>query len=283
MSSYFIHDGKEQKGPFILEELKTQTINPNTSIWHEGLAEWTTANKLEELQTLFIKVPPPINIEKIPTSKNKIYLIVGILFAVILITSGVIFYIKQQSKHEAEMKAAQVELEQKNKDAEKAISDVKAELERKNILAINEKQNAQLLEAKQAFYRNEWKKHIILTGSKYMILSFGGIKGLDLTISNGTTYKIDNIEVSVEYVKDNGGIFKTEKVNFNNIPAGMTMTLPAPESERGMSVKISILKITASSFHFCYDRSFEMEGSKNGLSTSPNGISGNPNDPWVCN
>lgn len=283
MSTYYINEDGKQKGPFSIEELKDQIINPNTQIWKDGLSDWTEANKLEELNHLFTKTPPPISIQKKGFTKNKTYLYGSVIFIIILITSGIVFYINKQSKKEAEMKAAQMELEQKNKEAEKAINDVKAELERKNILEINEKQNSQILEAKQLLYRNEWKKYITLAGSKYMTSGFGGIKGLDLTVINNTAYKVDIIEVSVEYIKDNGGIYKTEKVNFNNIPTGMTVVLPAPESERGTSVKIYISKITASSFHFCYDQSFEMQVGKNGISTSPNGISGNQYDPWLCN
>jgi GYF domain 2 len=283
MNNYYIHDGDKQKGPFTIDELKSQDVKPTTSVWHDGLSEWTTAGKIDELQILFIKIPPPINmVHHNATGKRKLTIAFISLVTLILI-SLIIIYMNNEATKEAAMKSAQIELEQKNKESEKAIKEVKDELERKNKLATTEKQNEQFLEAKQAFYRNEWKKHIILTGSKYMVSGFGGIKGLDLTISNGTTYKIDNIETSVVYLKENGGVFKTEKVIFTNIPAGVNVTLPAPESERGMSVKISILKITSSSFHFCYDHNFELEIGNKGISTSPNGISGNPKDPWFCN
>lgn len=59
MKKYYLHNGTEQQGPFDLEELKTKNIPKDTSIWHEGLSEWTTAENIEELKVTFIKNTPP--------------------------------------------------------------------------------------------------------------------------------------------------------------------------------------------------------------------------------
>jgi len=53
MKKYFLNDGTSQQGPFDIEELKAKNINVETPIWYEGLAEWTTAGKVEELKVLF--------------------------------------------------------------------------------------------------------------------------------------------------------------------------------------------------------------------------------------
>ncbi len=59
MKHYFIHDGKNQLGPFEKLELIEKLIKPETPIWHEGLTDWTTADKLPELSDLFVVKPPP--------------------------------------------------------------------------------------------------------------------------------------------------------------------------------------------------------------------------------
>jgi hypothetical protein len=57
--AYFIHEDGSQTGPFTIEELKQKRISPSTPIWTNGLAEWTTASQLKELEGLFASAPPP--------------------------------------------------------------------------------------------------------------------------------------------------------------------------------------------------------------------------------
>lgn len=67
MKIYFLHTGTEQQGPFDIEELKSKHITRETSIWFEGLPDWTTAGQVDELKNLiFITSPPPYN-GSIPT------------------------------------------------------------------------------------------------------------------------------------------------------------------------------------------------------------------------
>jgi len=59
MKQYFIHNGKDQEGPFSFEELKQKGITSKTSIWFEGISAWTEAQNIEELKPIFISSPPP--------------------------------------------------------------------------------------------------------------------------------------------------------------------------------------------------------------------------------
>ncbi len=59
MKKFYLHNGTEQQGPFDIDELKAKNITKETSIWHEGLPEWTTADKVDELKELFSKTTPP--------------------------------------------------------------------------------------------------------------------------------------------------------------------------------------------------------------------------------
>lgn len=59
MKKFYLHNGKDQQGPFDIEDLKSKNINKESSIWFEGLSEWTSADKIDELQVLFSKTTPP--------------------------------------------------------------------------------------------------------------------------------------------------------------------------------------------------------------------------------
>lgn len=75
MKKFFLHNGTEQQGPFDIEDLKTKNISRETPIWYEGLVEWTTVEKIEELKTLFISTPPPFGATKMtppPIQKIKL-------------------------------------------------------------------------------------------------------------------------------------------------------------------------------------------------------------------
>lgn len=59
MKKFYLHNGTDQQGPFDIEDLRVKNITKETSIWFEGLPEWTTADKIDELKELFNKTTPP--------------------------------------------------------------------------------------------------------------------------------------------------------------------------------------------------------------------------------
>jgi hypothetical protein len=56
---YFIHDGREQKGPFTQEELQEIGLKTDFHVWRDGMTAWVKASELEELAHLFPPLPPP--------------------------------------------------------------------------------------------------------------------------------------------------------------------------------------------------------------------------------
>lgn len=65
MKEYFYLSGKNQNGPFSIEELKSQGLTNETLIWTEGMVDWV---RLKEFQELTEKInplratpPPPPN------------------------------------------------------------------------------------------------------------------------------------------------------------------------------------------------------------------------------
>lgn len=73
MKKYFLHNGTEQQGPFDLDDLKAKLVNKDTPIWYDGLPDWTTAEKIDELKEILrTSTPPPFETKQsAPPPINK--------------------------------------------------------------------------------------------------------------------------------------------------------------------------------------------------------------------
>ena len=60
MSKYFYTDGVNKFGPFSKDELKSQKITRSTKVWYFGLEHWTELNKINELNDIFVAIPPEL-------------------------------------------------------------------------------------------------------------------------------------------------------------------------------------------------------------------------------
>ncbi len=57
---YWIIVNGEQRGPYTLDELTSRPdLTPQTPVWHEGLSDWTTADRLPELTGPRCAARPP--------------------------------------------------------------------------------------------------------------------------------------------------------------------------------------------------------------------------------
>lgn len=59
MKNYYIHDGKEQKGPYRPDELNGLKLQTSTMVWCEGMADWKEAGSIAELKEYIVQSPPP--------------------------------------------------------------------------------------------------------------------------------------------------------------------------------------------------------------------------------
>lgn len=63
-TQYYVAINGQQTGPFDLSELSkkinAEQINRNTLVWNQSLVEWTKADKVPELVSLFPVIPPPL-------------------------------------------------------------------------------------------------------------------------------------------------------------------------------------------------------------------------------
>ncbi|MGV1011800.1 MAG: DUF4339 domain-containing protein [Flavobacterium sp.] len=220
MKKYYLHNGQESIGPFDKEQLKEQKITKDTSVWSEDMNNWKKAGEIDELKIILLTIPPPIynspknEFEKPQKRSFLKYFLIGIfLIAFVAIGSTIIS-----------------ENNTNNQDTSIPADD-----------------------SIQRQTRNKITSLVQVTTNEYSVNTFGGISNLDIMITNNTDYTIDQITVAIDYIKENGGIYTTEYLTFNNIPAYQNKSLSAPNSNRGLSVNLTKQTITASELNLCYD------------------------------
>lgn len=224
MKKFYLHDGINQKGPFDIEELKSQGILKESPIWYEGLQNWTTADKVTDLNDLFKSTTPPPFAAKPATSppiqtynKPKTGASIGIKLliltgTIVLILIGVYVY-------------SQVQNQQYENTRQSKINDE---------------------EDKKAMIRNNITSYITAERSDYQYRLLGGILNLKISVNNTTNYLIDNVKVRVIYIKADGGVWDSRVIDFNLLNPNTKYTIGVPDSDRGTSVKYEIVSIKSS-------------------------------------
>ncbi|HSC55120.1 MAG TPA: DUF4339 domain-containing protein [Phnomibacter sp.] len=291
MREYFIHDGQNEKGPLNIEQLKFEQLKKDTLIWYEGLEDWIAANEVEELKCLFAvkSTPPPLKrASEIPTPPNTkesktaikdihsngprkkstmIYILSGAI-----VVGSLIGWLVFENKTQAESLKIVQDQFNSQKEEQQQKEEVTQRKEQLQLLrqqqdqAEKERINQEVAEIYMG-YRNNWKNFIAATNNQYTAFEFGGISNLAVIVYNRTDKTIDEVQVRVDYIKENGGLYKSETVAVTNIGPTSKKIVYAPTSDRGTSVKLEIESITAKSFHFCY----------------PYGMNDNSNiDPYFC-
>jgi hypothetical protein len=116
-------------------------------------------------------------------------------------------------------------------------------------------------------YRNNWPNYISVSTDATMHPEVEGLKDLSLSVHNQTDKILDEVVVKVDYITSNGKTYKSETVKLNKIGPNSTKITTAPDSDKGICVKMQIESMRAAAFHFCYNR--EMK-------------TGNNPDPYLC-
>jgi hypothetical protein len=223
MKKFYLHNGAEQQGPFDIEELKTMNITKDTLVWHEGISDWTEAEKITDLKELLKTTPPPLKkikqtlpppIVKSPVheqiiadedvkkknSVNKNVLIVTSIIVVVIIG----FFVMNQAQR------------------------------------VSQSQNQ---EDNKLRIKNNIRSYVTVSRSGFTYSNLGGISNLSIIVSNSCGYMLDNVRVKVSYIKADGEVWKNEDVDFTYLSPYTQQTLKAPDSERGTTVQYEILSI----------------------------------------
>ena len=209
MKEYYYEEKGEQKGQVSLEGLKGRVVS-NTKIWREGLQDWVEAKNLPELKDLLISVPPllnrntpPLLIPKKSFWKIHKWKIISICSIIFI---SIIFWILKDMSNKATYESYRY----------------------------NEMHKV----------RANWRDYILLSYAEPEIdYTFGGINDFPVYLYNSSIYQVEEVEVTVYYIKSNGEIFKTEKLNFYNLRGGEQLTLYAPSSNRGTKIDCTITYI----------------------------------------
>jgi hypothetical protein len=84
-----------------------------------------------------------------------------------------------------------------------------------------------------------------VSAGKYEVGTFGGISGLQVTVTNRSPYPLDVVVVEVQYIQANKKTYKTENLYFRGMAAGTALMLEAPKSSRGIKVQYKITTISS--------------------------------------
>ena len=220
MKLYYLYNGQDYEGPFNKEELKSKKITNDTPIWSEDMVNWKKAGEIKELRNSIMTIPPllkntPPKFEKPKSSFLKYFMI----STVILILMTIVGYAITDNYHENSV-----------------------EVEADNDEIINREIRNQI---------TDWVK---IGTNQYSVDTWGGISNLDITVNNDTDFTLNSTTIAIEYIKKHGGTYRTEYVTFNDIPPHQNKTLSAPDSNRGLSVKIQINKINSNELELCYNQ-----------------------------
>lgn len=84
-------------------------------------------------------------------------------------------------------------------------------------------------------------KALTVSVNDYRVGFFGGIRNVRIHLRNPSQITFSSVVVKVNYYKENGGLYKSETVPFDNVEPESSLTQPAPDSDRGtrLTYKIS--------------------------------------------
>jgi hypothetical protein len=104
--------------------------------------------------------------------------------------------------------------------------------------------------AKEA--RLRWNKLITATNSNYGVGLLGGIKGLEVTVTNNSDYLVDEAVAKLTYIKANGEVWKTVFVSTYGVHPHESKTQPVADVGRSKKVKASLYKVVSKKMKLSY-------------------------------
>lgn len=87
------------------------------------------------------------------------------------------------------------------------------------------------------------KPALVVAANEYSVGMLGGISNLELTIKNPSSTNVDKALVEVEYLKPNGKVVDTKKVEVSDLAAGGSKKITVPNSSRGVSVRYRVANL----------------------------------------
>ncbi|MCL6523599.1 MAG: hypothetical protein K6T34_02955 [Thermoflavifilum sp.] len=102
------------------------------------------------------------------------------------------------------------------------------------------------------YYRVNWPNYIHVSIERFQTGLFGGIRHPVIRVDNQTDFAIDQVELQLQYVLNNGQVFQTVPLTVSNIAPHSRQTLTAPDSRRGIKLHLQLQSITSQAMNFCW-------------------------------
>src|SRR6202000_864260 len=83
------------------------------------------------------------------------------------------------------------------------------------------------------------------SANNYAVGTFGGISGLQVTVTNSSAYPLDLVVIEVQYIQANKKTYKTENLYFHGMGPGSALMQQVPKSSRGIKVQYKITLINS--------------------------------------
>lgn len=101
--------------------------------------------------------------------------------------------------------------------------------------------------------RNNWQNFIKAElAENFLYREIGGLFNIKIKVNNQSEFYFEKVIVNVEYIKSNGGLFKTEELVFNNINPNSWIILSAPDSKRGTTIRYYIKAVQSNDLGLYY-------------------------------
>ena len=94
--------------------------------------------------------------------------------------------------------------------------------------------------------RDNITEYVTVTTNDYKFSEMGGIKDLEIVVTNNTDYTLDNVRFEITYIKKNGGVWKNKEIDTDMIGSKSYMTIKVPDTDRGTSVRCRVISVESS-------------------------------------
>ena len=84
---------------------------------------------------------------------------------------------------------------------------------------------------------------VSVKSNEYKIVSFGGIRDLQLTLYNDSKYVLDKVLVELQYLKPSEEPLRIDVITFRSVSPNGSLTIRMPDTNRGIKVRYRILSI----------------------------------------
>ena len=91
--------------------------------------------------------------------------------------------------------------------------------------------------------KNNLHELVSVASNDYKRVAFGGIRNLQLTVTNNSKYELDNVIVELQYLKPSEEPLRTENIKFKGVAPNGTSTIRVPDTNRGIKIAYKIINI----------------------------------------